>query len=105
MKRYQAKFQIGQIIHHRLFDYVGVIYDADPFYQGTGEWYDQVALSRPPKDKPWYRVLVHNAFHTTYVSENNLEILADPVVIIHPLIDDLFRGFDGKYYHLRQKAD
>ncbi|PCI33897.1 MAG: DNA-binding protein [Alphaproteobacteria bacterium] len=105
MERYQAKFQIGQIIRHRLFEYTGVIYDADPTYQGTGEWYDLVALSRPPKNEPWYRVLVHNAFHTTYVAEKNLDVNDQPVVIKHPLIDDLFSGFDGEYYHLRQKAD
>ena len=56
-----AKFSIGQIIHHRLFDYRGVIVDVDPDFQNSDEWYDQVARSRPPKDKPWYRVLVHDA--------------------------------------------
>lgn len=101
---YQAKFQIGQIIHHKLFDYNGVVFDADPTYQGTVEWYDQIALSRPPKDEPWYHVLVNNAFHTTYVAEQNLEVDEKPEKIKHPLTDEFFSEFDGEYYRLRQKA-
>ena len=47
-----AKFSIGQIIHHRKFDYRGVIFDADPIFSGTDEWYDNVAKSCPPKEDP-----------------------------------------------------
>ena len=83
-----AKFSIGQLVHHRLFDYRG----------GTDEWYEQVARSRPPKDKPWYRVLVHNAEHETYVAERNLE--PDPSIepINHPLVDQLFDRFENGVY-------
>ena len=56
MTYYKAKFQIGQIVHHKLFDYTGVIFDIDPFFQSSDEWYEQVAQSRPPKNKPWYHV-------------------------------------------------
>ena len=48
----KAKFQLGQIIHHKLFDYTGVIFDIDPIFQGSEEWYEQVAQSRPLKNKP-----------------------------------------------------
>ena len=65
----KAKFKIGQIIHHRLFDYTGVVFDIDPIFQGSEEWYKQVARSHPPKNKPWYHVLVHAGEHTTYVAE------------------------------------
>ena len=102
---YQAKFQIGQIIHHRLFDYAGVIFDVDPLFQGTDEWYDQVALSQPPRDEPWYHVLVHDAVHTTYVAEQNLEVNAKPQKINNPLTDEIFFEFDGELYQLRKKAD
>ena len=54
MSKHVAEFQVGQIIHHKLFDYVGVVYDIDPTFQGSDEWYEQVARSRPPKDNPWY---------------------------------------------------
>jgi heat shock protein HspQ len=99
----QAKFTIGQCIHHKLFDYRGVIVDVDPVFQGTGEWYDAVARSRPPKDKPWYYVLVDDSDHETYVAEQNLsaDVTDDPVR--HPLIDVFFDRFDkGHYFSDRQ---
>jgi heat shock protein HspQ len=55
MSRSSARFHIGQVIHHRLFDYRGVVVDVDPVFSGSEQWYDHVARSRPPKDKPWYR--------------------------------------------------
>lgn len=101
----QAKFTIGQCIHHKLFDYRGVIVDADPVFQGTGEWYDAVARSRPPKDEPWYRVLVDNSDHATYVAEQNLadDDTDDPVR--HPLVDVFFDRFDKGYYFSDRKVN
>ncbi len=95
----QVKFSIGQCIHHQLFDYRGVIVDVDPVFQGSTEWYDAVARSRPPKDKPWYRVLVDNSDHETYVAEQNLAVddVLEPVS--HPLVDVFFDRFDnGQYF-------
>ena len=74
MTDYKAKFQIGQIVHHKLFYYTGAIFDIDPFFQSSDEWYEQVAQSRPPKNKPWYHVLVHTAENTTYVAEQNIDL-------------------------------
>lgn len=94
----EARFAIGDLVHHKLFDYRGVVYDVDPQFALSEEWYETVARSRPPKDEPWYRVLVHNAINETYVAERNLDpdSVADPVS--HPLIDALFVGFiDGRY--------
>ncbi len=94
----QAKFSIGQPIQHRLFDYRGVIYDVDPVFLGTDEWYEQVARSRPPKDEPWYRVLVHGSENETYVAQRNLEadLSGDPV--LHPLTSYFFSKFqEGSY--------
>ena len=68
----QANFAIGQLITHRLFGYRGVIFDIDPHFCGSEAWYQQMAKSRPPRDKPWYRVLVDNSDHETYVAERNL---------------------------------
>ena len=104
MSEHEAKFQIGQIIQHKLFDYIGVVFDVDPTFQGTDEWYEHVARSRPPKDKPWYHVLMNEAAHTTYVAEQNLEPTSAPRRILHPLTDRLFSEFDGQQYKLRQKA-
>ncbi len=95
-----AKFNIGQLITHKLFNYRGVIVDVDPVFQGADEWYDKVALSRPPKDKPWYKVLVHNSDQETYVAERNLghDSSRDPVN--HPMVDAYFKRFhNGQYLH------
>jgi heat shock protein HspQ len=94
----QAKFAIGQIIRHRLFGYRGVIFDVDPVFSGSEEWYEQMARSRPPKDRPWYHVLVHDAVHTTYVAERNLELDETGEAINHPQVQDYFDDLaDGRY--------
>lgn len=93
-----CRFFIGQLIHHRLFDYRGVIVDVDPEFQGTDYWYEQVASSRPPKNKPWYHVLVHEGEHMTYVAERNLETDDSKKAIHHPMLTHFFTRFeDGKY--------
>ena len=101
----KAKFKIGQVIHHRLFGYTGVVFDIDPTFQGSEEWYEQVARSHPPKNEPWYHVLVHSAEHTTYVAEQNLDIEEQPKAIEHPLINSIFTKFDGFQYHLKSRAN
>ena len=94
----RVKFSIGELVHHRLFDYRGVIVDVDPDFQGTDEWYEAVAKSRPPKDRPWYHVLVHNSDHSTYVAEQNLEPDNDLKPVNHPMVASYFAGFeDGRY--------
>ena len=96
-----CKFAIGQLVHHWLFDYRGVIVDVDATFQGTEEWYEKVARSRPPKEQPWYHVLVDKAQHTTYVAERNLEpdTMQDPIE--HPLLDNFFSDFrNGRYIRM-----
>ena len=93
-----AKFAPGQLIRHQLFGYRGVVVDVDARFSLTEEWYEQVARSRPPKDAPWYHVLVHDAEHTTYVAERNLEADPSGAAIAHPLVDELFSGIvEGRY--------
>ena len=105
MSRSTAKFFVGALIHHHLFDYRGVIFDVDPQFQGSEAWYEQMARSRPPRDEPWYHVLVHNATHTTYVAEQNLD--ADPArePIRNPLLDEFFDGFEDGRYRIRRRAN
>ena len=94
----QTKFAVGELVHHRLFDYRGVVADVDRNFQASEEWYQAMAKSRPPKNRPWYHVLVHGSDHTTYVAERNLE--ADPIddPVEHPLLEQFFSGFErGKY--------
>lgn len=105
MERRSARFAVGQLIHHRLFDYRGVIFDVDPVFMGSDEWYEQVARSRPPKDSPWYHVLVHGADHTTYVAERNLESDPSGVPIQHPLVDAFFIDFDNGEYRTERSIN
>ncbi len=93
-----ARFAPGELVHHRLFDYRGVVVDVDPVFSLSDAWYDQVARSRPPKNAPWYHVIVDGASHMTYVAQQNLEPdpSADP--IRHPLLGHFFDRFeDGRY--------
>ena len=94
----RTRFSVGDLVHHRLFDYRGVIVDVDPEFQSTDEWYEAVAKSRPPKDKPWYHVLVHSASHTTYVAERNLERDESMSPIEHPMLGHFFSRFEGGRY-------
>ena len=94
----KVKFSVGELVHHSLFGYRGVIVDVDQDFQATDEWYEAVAKSRPPKDKPWYHVLVHGSESSTYVAEQNLEsdVVLEP--INHPMVEQFFAEFDdGRY--------
>ena len=93
-----AQFSLGQVIHHRRFGYRGVIVDVDSTFQLGDEWYDEVAVSRPPKDKPWYHVLVHNSDQTTYVAERHLEADQTGEPINHPFLHHCFDKFDNGRY-------
>jgi heat shock protein HspQ len=94
----QVKFSVGELVNHRLFGYRGVIVDVDQDFQATEEWYEVVAKSRPPKNKPWYHVLVHESNHSTYVAEQNLETDDGLEPITHPMVEHFFSRFDhGRY--------
>jgi heat shock protein HspQ len=98
-KKSFARFHVGQPIHHKLFDYRGVIADVDANYQGNPEWYEKIARSRPPKNAPWYHILVDGAEHWTYVAVRNLERDISGEPIDHPDLGDIFKDFsDGQYY-------
>jgi len=103
--RVRIKFAIGQLVHHKLFDYRGVIVDVDPEFQGSDEWYEFVAKSRPPKNAPWYHVLVHENEHVTYVAERNLERDTSRDRIVHPLVSHYFDAFDDGAYTSKSKMN
>lgn len=91
MAQRDAKFTVGQIVEHKLFGYRGLVFDVDPVFSSSEDWYEQMARSRPPKDAPWYHVLVDGADHVTYVAERNLETAEntdDPIE--HPLLGEFF---------------
>jgi heat shock protein HspQ len=104
MNTSRAKFAVGQVIHHRLFGYRGVIIDVDPYFKGPVEWYRAVAPSRPRKDRPWYHVLVDGSPYRTYVAERNLESDETGAAVRHPDLALHFRGRSGVLYLPRRKG-
>ena len=97
-----VRFSVGDVVQHNLFDYHGVVIGVDSRFEGTDEWYDAVARSRPPKDQPWYHVLVDQGGHTTYVAERHLEPDAEGGPIDHPALGELFGTFHDGRYALKQ---
>jgi len=98
MPTIEPRFAIGQLVQHLKFGYRGVVVDVDLTFGLTDEWYQHVARSRPPKDRPWYRVLVHDSDHETYVAERHLEPDAEPAPIQHPRVHEFFDEFRNGYY-------
>lgn len=99
----ETLFFVGQLVYHKLFNYRGVIIDVDPVFMHTEEWYEQVAKSRPPKDQPWYHVLVHDSQHQTYVAQRNLQADNSDEPINHPELSEYFTDFiEGKYVSVRK---
>jgi heat shock protein HspQ len=96
-----AKFAIGQVVRHRLFPFRGVIYDVDPQFANTEEWYEAIpAEVRPRKDQPFYHLLAENAEteYIAYVSEQNLLEDQSGEPVRHPQIGEIFdKTADGRY--------
>ena len=93
-----AKFCVGEMVNHKKFAYRGVVFDVDAIFSGTDAWYATMARTKPPKDEPWYHVLVHQTHQTTYVAERNLEVDLTGVPINHPYLDHFFGEIkDGLY--------
>ncbi len=94
----ESKFQIGDIVEHNLFGYRGVIFDVHDEFELTDEWYEKSDETHPPKNRPWYQILVHNAAHTTYVAQQNLSPCDSSNQINHPELGKYFQRFvDGQY--------
>ena len=98
MAQHEALFNVGQLVTHLRAAYRGVVFDVDPVFSATDEWYETVARSRPPRDKPWYHVLVDGQTHTTYVAERHLTEADDGSPVRHPLLDELFYEFENGRY-------
>jgi len=99
-----AKFQIGQVVRHRVYPFRGVIFDIDPSFSNTEEWYRSIPQEvRPAKDQPFYHLLAENAesSYVAYVSQQNLVPDEEGEPIDHPAIGTLFEGFDGTSYKLK----
>ena len=101
-----ARFTIGEIVRHRLFDFRGVIFDVDPVFANTEEWYDAIPEDvRPRKDQPFYHILAENAdsSYIAYVSQQNLVVDDSDEPVDHPAIGGLFDAFAGGRYKLKRE--
>ena len=93
MQSRSAKFAIGQVVKHRLYPFRGVIYDVDPVFANTEEWYRAIpAELRPSKDQPFYHLYAENAQtqYVAYVSEQNLVPDESGQPVRHPQVDEMF---------------
>lgn len=96
-----AKYQIGQIVRHRNFPFRGVVFDVDPVFSNTEEWWDAIpADARPSRDQPFYHLLAENADteYVAYVSEQNLVLDDSDEPLRHPQIRDHFSERRGHVY-------
>ncbi len=101
-----ASFTVGDVVRHRLLDFRGVVFDVDPVFANTEEWYQAIPEGvRPDKDQPFYHLLAENAesSYVAYVSQQNLVADRTEEPIEHPALDGLFDGFAKGRYTLRRE--
>ena len=101
-----ARFAIGEVVKHRLFEFRGVIFDVDPVFANSEEWYASIPEDvRPRKDQPFYHLLAENmeSSYVAYVSQQNLIADDTDEPIDHPAISDLFNDFADGRYQLRRE--
>ena len=107
MLKTRAKYNLGQVVRHQKHPFRGVVFDVDPEFSNTEEWYDSIPEdSRPTRDQPFYHLLAENdqSYYVAYVSEQNLIADYSGVPVEHPDIPDPFGPFeDGQsplHFHL-----
>src|SRR5918997_882238 len=93
-----ARFGIGEVVRHRIFDFRGVVFDVDPEFANTEEWYEAIPEQiRPSKDQPFYHLLAENAEtnYVAYVSQQNLMTDDSEEPVDHPAIGTMFDRVEG----------
>lgn len=107
VSRHVAKFQIGQVVRHRFFPFRGIIFDVDPQFANTEEWYQAIPEEvRPRKDQPFYHLFAENdrSHYIAYVSEQNLVPDESDIPLSHPEISDWFNITLSGGYSLKKHA-
>ena len=105
MKQRDAKFGLGQVVRHRKYSFRGVIFDVDPEFSNTDDWWLSIpAENRPRKDQPFYHLLAENedSEYIAYVSEQNLLPDTSGVPVRHPQVGDFFDLQRDGTYRMRQ---
>ena len=108
MEEKKAKFAIGEVVKHKIHPFRGVIFDVDPTFSNTEEWWNSIPKNyRPKKDQPFYHLLAENdtSYYVAYVSEQNLiaDDSGDPVE--HPEVSELFENLSNGKYTLTDRLD
>ena len=99
-----ARFGIGEVVRHRIFEFRGVIFDVDPVFANSDEWYEAIPVDiRPAKDQPFYHLLAENAesSYIAYVSQQNLVPDESQEPVEHPAIAAMFERSEAGGYRLR----
>ena len=94
-------YNIGDVVRHRHYPFRGVVFDVDPEFDNTEEWYDAIpAEVRPSREQPFYHLLAENedSYYTAYVSQQNLVPDAESGPVGHPELPELFDDFNGNRY-------
>lgn len=103
MIRASAKFQIGQVVQHRIHPFRGVVFDVDPIFSNTEEWWNSIPEdNRPRKDQPFYHLFAENetSYYVAYVSEQNLLADDSGEPVDHPEVEEMFGGLEGGQYEV-----
>ena len=98
-----ARFRIGDTVRHRMFGFRGVVFDIDPVFANSEDWYEAIpAANRPARDQPFYHLFADNgeSSYVAYVSQQNLVVDESGDPIDHPAIDALFEQQDDGRYEL-----
>jgi heat shock protein HspQ len=101
-----ARFGIGEVVRHRIFDFRGIVFDVDPVFANSEEWYEAIPEElRPSKEQPYYHLLAENSesSYVAYVSQQNLVVDESEEPIEHPAISTMFDRMEGGRYRLREQ--
>ena len=101
-----ARFGIGDVVRHKIFDFRGIVFDVDPVFANSEEWYEAIPEElRPSKEQPYYHLLAENSesSYVAYVSQQNLVVDESEEPIDHPGIAAMFERTDGGRYRLREQ--
>lgn len=104
MSMRSAKFGIGEVVKHRIFPFRGVVFDVDPVFSNTEEWWNSIPEDiRPHKDQPFYHLLAENesGHYVAYVSEQNLLPDESGAPVDHPQIGQMFEDYSDNRYRQR----
>lgn len=97
----EAKYSLGSVVRHRYYPFRGIIFDVDPVFNSTEEWWQSIPEEiRPRKDQPFYHLLAENdkTEYIAYVSEQNLLPDDSGAPLRHPQVAELFTEENGEYY-------